>query len=167
MLLSPGSGWPDLLQWVEVVQLCPSLCDPLDYILQARILEWVAFPVSRGFSQPRDQTQVSHIAGEFFTSWGTRENLLQGCNKFQDPLPIYLLYFSSKTHSRCGWHRQGRSQGSVQGGQKQNQRPALLLCLWSLNETTSLLFPWQYPSVHCSIFTIARARKWPKCPLTG
>ena len=35
-------------------------------ILQARILEWVAFPFSRGFSQPRDQTQVFCIAGEFF-----------------------------------------------------------------------------------------------------
>ena len=37
-------------------------------ILQARILEWVAFPFSRRSSQPRDQTQVSHIAGGFFTS---------------------------------------------------------------------------------------------------
>jgi len=42
-------------------------------ILQARILEWIAFPFSRGSSQPRDQTQVSRIAGGFFTSWATRE----------------------------------------------------------------------------------------------
>ena len=42
-------------------------------ILQARILEWVAFPFSRGSSQPKDQTQVSHIAGRFFTSWAVRE----------------------------------------------------------------------------------------------
>ena len=42
-------------------------------ILQVRILEWVAFPFSRGSSQPRDQTQVSHIAGRFFISWATRE----------------------------------------------------------------------------------------------
>ena len=42
-------------------------------ILQARILEWVAFPFSRGSSQPRDQTQVSRIASVFFTSWATRE----------------------------------------------------------------------------------------------
>ena len=34
-----------------------------------RILEWVVFPFSRGSSQPRDRTQVSHIAGGFFTSW--------------------------------------------------------------------------------------------------
>ena len=42
-------------------------------ILQARILEWVAIPFSRGSSQPRDQTQVSLILGRFFTSWATRE----------------------------------------------------------------------------------------------
>ena len=41
-------------------------------ILQARILEWVAMPFSRGSSQPKDQTQVSHIAGTFFTVWITR-----------------------------------------------------------------------------------------------
>ena len=54
---------------------CVRLCDPMDYtaheILQARILEWVAFPFSGGSSQPRDWTQVSHIAGRFFTSWAT------------------------------------------------------------------------------------------------
>ena len=42
-------------------------------ILQARIVEWVAVAFSREPSQPRDRTQVSHIAGGFFTSWVTRE----------------------------------------------------------------------------------------------
>ena len=42
-------------------------------ILQAKILEWVAMPSSRGSSPPRDQTQVSHMAGRFFTIWATRE----------------------------------------------------------------------------------------------
>ena len=42
-------------------------------ILQDRILEWVAFPFSRGSSQPRDWIQVSCIAGRFFSSWATRE----------------------------------------------------------------------------------------------
>ena len=65
-----------------VSQLCPILCDPTDYtcqaplsmgILQARILEWVAMPSSRGSSQPRDWTQVSCIAGRFFTVWAIRE----------------------------------------------------------------------------------------------
>ena len=47
--------------------------------LQARILEWVAIPFSGGSSQPRGQTQVSHIAGAFFTSWATREALCGPC----------------------------------------------------------------------------------------
>ena len=42
-------------------------------IFQARILEWVAFPFSRGSSQPRDRTQVSCITGGFFASWAVRE----------------------------------------------------------------------------------------------
>ena len=42
-------------------------------ILQPRILEWVAIPSSSGSSRSRDWTQVSHIAGRFFTSWATRE----------------------------------------------------------------------------------------------
>ena len=45
--------------------------DTVHGILQARLLEWVAFPFSRGSSQPRDRTQVSCIAGGFFTSWTT------------------------------------------------------------------------------------------------
>ena len=65
---------------VKVSKSCPSLCDPMDYtvrgILQAKILEWVAFPFSRGSPQPRDQTEVSCIAGGFFTSWTTREALI-------------------------------------------------------------------------------------------
>ena len=62
---------------VKVAQSCPTICSPTDYtahgILQARILEWAAFPFPRGSSQPRDRTQVSRIAGRFFTSWATRE----------------------------------------------------------------------------------------------
>ena len=50
---------------VKVAWSSPTLCKPMDYtghgILRARILEWVALPFSRGSSQPRDQTQVSHI----------------------------------------------------------------------------------------------------------
>ena len=67
---------------VLVAQSCPTLCSPMDCslpgtsvhgILQARVLEWVAIPFSRGSSRPRDQTWVSHIAGRFFTVWVTRE----------------------------------------------------------------------------------------------
>ena len=60
---------------MKVAQSCPTLSEPMDYIVhgifQARILEWVAFSFSRGSSQPRDRTQVSRLAGRFFTSWAT------------------------------------------------------------------------------------------------
>ena len=61
-----------------VTQLCPTLCNPMDCspsgssiygIFQARILEWVAMSFSRGSSQPRDWTWVSHIVGRHFTIW--------------------------------------------------------------------------------------------------
>ena len=57
---------------VKVAQSRPTLCDPVDYtvhgILLARILEWLTFPFSRRSSQPKDQTQVSYIAGRLLTS---------------------------------------------------------------------------------------------------
>ena len=64
----------------KLLQSCPTLCNPMDYsspgssvhgILQARLLEWVAMPSSRGSSWSRDQTHVSCgycIAGGFFTA---------------------------------------------------------------------------------------------------
>ena len=82
------------MKWSEVVQSCPTLCNPVDYslpgssihgILQARILEWAALSLSRGSSWSRDRTQVSHIRGRRFNLWATREALtyLKVC--------IYLL----------------------------------------------------------------------------
>ena len=73
-----GSVYLSILLWKSVVtRSCLTLYDHIDYsvhgILQDRILEWVAFPFSRGSSQPRDWIQVSFIAGRFFTSWATRE----------------------------------------------------------------------------------------------
>ena len=61
-----------------VTQSYPTVCDPINVtnsdkaplfmgILQARILEWVAMPSSRGSSQPRNPTQVSRVVGGFFT----------------------------------------------------------------------------------------------------
>ena len=80
--------WPSGLMFYMNVSVCVShlvisnslkshgCCLPgscVHGILQARILEWVAIPLSRGSSQPRDWTWVSHIAGRFFTIWATRE----------------------------------------------------------------------------------------------
>ena len=57
---------------VKVAQSCLTLHDLKDHtfhrILQARIQEWVAFPFSRGSSQPKDRPQVSHITGGLFMS---------------------------------------------------------------------------------------------------
>ena len=62
----------------ESGSVCLTLCDPMDYtlhgILQAKILEYVAIPFSRKSCQPRGWTQVSRIAGGFFTIWDTRED---------------------------------------------------------------------------------------------
>ena len=64
-----------------VAWLCPTLCEPMDCsqpgssvhgILQARILEWVAFPFSRVSSQPRDWTRISCIVDRYFIVWATR-----------------------------------------------------------------------------------------------
>ena len=68
---------------MKVAQSSPTLCNhrlhyrppgsPVHGTLQARTLERGAIPFPRGSSQPRDQTQVSPIAGRFFTVWATRE----------------------------------------------------------------------------------------------
>ena len=77
MITMGNFGVYDLMMKMFFAQLCPTLCDPMEYnlpgssvqgILQARILGWVTIPFSRGSSQPRDQTRVSYIAGRFFTA---------------------------------------------------------------------------------------------------
>ena len=100
---------------------CPTLCDPRDYsllgssvhgILQTGILEWVAMPFSRGSSWSRDQTQVSCIAGRFFTIWATRkaqliymkcirQHLAQSWNKSSAIMAIRLLRI--RFHGSWGW----------------------------------------------------------------
>ena len=70
-------------QWkvkVKVAQSSPTLCNPMDYtvhgILQARILEWVAYPFSSGSYRLRNQTSVSCIAGGFFSNWAIKKALM-------------------------------------------------------------------------------------------
>ena len=81
--------WHQVWVWmvssvVLVAQSYPTLCNPMDCslpgssvhgILQARILEWIAIPLSRGSSQPRDWTCVSYIAG---TIWATGKSVNAG-----------------------------------------------------------------------------------------
>ena len=70
-------------------------------ILQARILEWIAFPFSRGSSQPRERTQVSLIAGEFFTCWATGDSpvLYRGQNNSMDDAHVTTLCLTSNFKS--------------------------------------------------------------------
>ena len=87
---------------VLITQPYPTIFDPMDCslpgssvhgILQARILVWVAICFSRGSSRPRDWTQVSHIAGRFFTIWTTREARIFGnwdSNRSSDLLKFTL-----------------------------------------------------------------------------
>ena len=83
-----------IYDYMKVAQLCLTLCDPMDCIihgiLQARILEWVAFPFSRGSAQPRDRTQVLHIAGVYSNLWFTLLSLFTA-----NSLRSETLYISS------------------------------------------------------------------------
>ena len=92
--------------WVLVTQSCPTLHDPMDCsppgssvhaILQARILEWVAIPFSRGSSWHRDRTLVSCISGRFFTVWVTREALFYK----QTSLSFFCLFLTAQGLCCC------------------------------------------------------------------
>ena len=83
---------PDSVQkavHAKSLELCPTLCDPMECsppgssihgILQARILEWVAVPSSRGSSRCRDQTHIPCISGGFFTARPPGKSCLESCN---------------------------------------------------------------------------------------
>ena len=109
---------PDHFLCVLVTRMCPTLCDPMDCsppsssvhgILQARILEWVVIPFSRGSSQPRDRTHVSSISGRFFTIRATRE---------AQSLLTCMLSYSVQPHGLqlakllCPWDLPGRKYWS-------------------------------------------------------
>ena len=102
-----------------VTQSCPILGNPIGCIpphssvlgiSQARILEWVTIPFSRGSSPPRDLTRVSCTAGRFFTVWATREQILisrkkADRNQRSEPRPFpsaRLFYSVASLHSLPG-----------------------------------------------------------------
>ena len=95
---------------VKVTQLCPTLCDPMNYtlhgILQARILEWVAFPFSRGSSQPRDQILVSYIAGGFFTNAMSTRNKYElmslSLKKKKTNQHLFIIIYLAALSLGCG-----------------------------------------------------------------
>ena len=95
------------VKWSESRSVVSDSLLPVDYtvhgILQARILEWAAFPFSRGSSQPRDRTQVSHIAGGFVTSWATGKPKNTGVGSLSLPQGIFPTQGSNPglPHCRC------------------------------------------------------------------
>ena len=133
---------------VLIAQSCPALCNPIDYnppgssvheILQARILEWVTIPFSRGSSWPRDPTQVFCIADRFFTIWATREAHNLWCMKVKvKSLSCVQLFATPWTIESarllCPWNSPGKNTGvgshSLLQGifLTQGSKPGLLYC---------------------------------------
>ena len=94
---------------VLVAQSSPTFCDPVDCsppgssvhgILQERILEWTAIPFSRGSSQPRDQTQVSCIAGRLFTIWATGKSCIAFMATFNSYSFMKQNYYYNSTEMK-------------------------------------------------------------------
>ena len=114
----------DLNLWilcVLVAQSCPTLCNPMDCsppgssvhgILQARILEWIAIPFSRGSSRPRDRTPVSCTAGIFFTVWDTGKSHYNLITSFKTPSSYTGITFWSTRTSTYEWE-EGTDQSTT------------------------------------------------------
>ena len=94
-----------VLCWVA--QSCPTLCarglrppgSSVPGVLQARTLEWVAMPSSRGSSWPRDWTQVFHITGGFFTVWVPQTLFISNSTKW---LGVFLFLIFWPHHAAWG-----------------------------------------------------------------
>ena len=128
------------VKWkVKVAQSCPTLCNSTDYtvhgILQARILEWVAVPFSKGSSQPRDRTQVSCNAGRFLTSWATRK---QGTHKWKETALVPM-------EKKSKWSGQKIQSARIlpQGKASSRARPCLSSILGRLRQVRKLQKKWR------------------------
>ena len=134
-----------------VTQSCPTLCNPIGCsppdssvrgILQARILEWVAIPFSRGSSQPRDWTWVSQITGRFFTIWATREaqsRLWVGHLNFSEPLFSLLQMLCVGT-----WWGQGLAWRTASG----HSNPLLLFPPFLFFGSSFIALWFTYHTIH-------------------
>ena len=149
----------------KVTRSCLALCNPMGHtvhgILQARILEWVTVPFSRGSSQPRDQTQISHIAGRFLTSWATREALnksslnflmlclvIQSCPTLCDPMDCSLP--GSSVHGVLQarileWVAMPSSRGSSQPKDwtQVSCIKGRFFIIWATRESSSHVWMWE------------------------
>ena len=107
LLLKLMGSFPGTSPKVNITQSCLTLCDPMDCtvhgILQVRILEWLAFPFSRGSSYPRDRMQVSCIAGRFFTILTIQ--ILYRIAGYHQGSPRILEWVAYPFSSRSSWPR--------------------------------------------------------------
>ena len=134
---------------LKVTQMCLTLWEPMDCsppgssvhgISQAKILEWVAIPISRRSSQSRDQTWVSFIAGRFFTIWTTKEApcMLITCGR--------LLYSTGSPTWSLWWPKE------VECGPREAQEGKGIytyISLWLIN-----IDVWQRAPHHCKAITL-------------
>ena len=105
------------------------------WVLQARTLEWIAVPFPRGSSQPRDLTQVSCIAGGFFTSWATREAQEYWSGGLSLLQQIFLTQESNQGLLQCRWILyQLRYQGI--------QKIVYIMCYAVLSHVQLFVIPW-------------------------
>ena len=92
-------------------------------IFQSRILEWVAIPVSKGSSQCRDWTQVSHIAGGF-TSWATRESLaVKSIHKVYVLVFVYVYTWSFIYFLQCAEAQASPQWSASQAWEDERDQP--------------------------------------------
>ena len=113
-----------VLRAVRSLQLCLTLCDPMDCSLpgsfvhgisKARILEWVAIFYSKGSSRPRDQTHVSCVSCGFFTTefmiWSTKSTLLKSNQLSKGNIFLFFVCVCNKVllkykrDRESFWHR--------------------------------------------------------------
>ena len=144
---------------VKVIQLCPTLCDPMNCslpdssvhgILQTRILEWVAIPSSKGSFQPMDWYQVAHIEGRYFTIWATGMPLklpqivtfkiLKACIWIPPPRPRVCL------GPQCDWTQRWSSQVSFCGllSLPMTHDASFKACVFYCFRLWAALFPWNW-----------------------
>ena len=145
---------------MKITRLCLTVCNPTDYtvygILQARILEWVAIPFSRGSSQPRDQTQVSCIAGWFLTSWATYISLiLHVCWGSASSSPPHCTWAPSRT-----WHWVGHylQYHCLQWFSKSDE--VKTSHFWKWHTLLLLTFHWWKPVTQVSLSSVEQKKVW-------
>ena len=156
-------------------------------ILQARILEWVAMPSSRGSSLPRDRTQVSCIADRFFTSWATREGPHQHIDTLSSETGFVEILKRSKDKAlghfqikRLNWWEMppvfGRSPGAQGLLEAKERVMSFNRCSWEIQEhedwevgppLKDFCFTWLFNALHFLLFHGSLSEKGWLCPWWG